>query len=83
MAREPRKKATPAKTPEEALRLKEGILRLAEGMLDDNTQNYALAYLDNGGIWHMSCSDRTWGMGAARRMALDLEEGRPSQERED
>ena len=82
MAKKPRKAAPLARTPEETLRLKDGVLRLAEGMLDDCSKNYVLAYLDLGGTWHMIVSDRTWGMGAARRMALDLEQGRPSQERD-
>lgn len=82
MAKEPRKKVTHARTPEDVVRLKDGLLRLAEGMLDDSCRNYALAYVDLKGDWHMVVSDRTWGMGAARRLSLDLEQGRPSQERE-
>ncbi len=83
MARDRRRKPTPIRTPEETLRLKDGLVRLAEGMIDDASKNFAILYVDLGGVWHLTCSDRTWGMGAALRMGIELDEGRPDQERDE
>lgn len=82
MADKPRRKQTLVRTPEQAARLKEGLLRLAESLLEDNTQDFALGYCDAQGTWHLTASNRTFGMGAAVRMGIELKRGLPPQERD-
>lgn len=67
-------------TPEERVKLKDGVIRLAEGMLEEHAKDYLLCYTGPDGLWYMSASNRTWAMGAALRAGFDLREGCPPQE---